>query len=341
MGTYVVLSKLNTEGLRTIKTHPERMSEVSAEISALNGKVIDQWALLGGYDFCSLVSAPDNAAIHRMAVEESSGGRIRFTVLPAIDLPLFVRLLGQSTETTGPYPWQIRLPARIARRALRHRSITRHVRAACDPFRVVGTENLDGFKAPAIVIANHSSHLDSLVLDESLPERIRSRLAYGSAADRWFLKGRKGITKQGWYNSLALNCFPIKRGGGSATLDYAKWLLDRKWNVMLFPEGTRSTTGRMGKFKHGVSILALEKKVPVIPVFMEGLHAIRPKGAAQAGRGPVTTAIGAPVHFAPGTTVPEATHMLQRAMEDLRSRVHVPHSVTVPVALPELAAGGR
>jgi 1-acyl-sn-glycerol-3-phosphate acyltransferase len=337
VATFVVLSKLNAAGLRSIKAHPERMAEVTAEISAMEGKVIDQWALLGEYDFCSLVSASDNAAIHRMSVEQASGGRIRFTVLPAIDLPMFVRLLGQSTETSGPYPWQIRLPARVARRALRHRTVTKHVRAACDPFQVLGRENLDGFKAPAIIIGNHSSHLDSLVLHEALPERIRSRLAFGSAADRWFLKGRKGITKQGWYNSLSLNCFPIRRGGGSATLDYAKWLLDRKWNVMVFPEGTRSTTGRMGKFKHGVSILALEKGVPIIPVFMEGLHAIRPKGSTEAGRGPVTAIIGAPIHFPTGTTVPEATHLMQQAMEELRNRVHVRRAVPAAIGAPEAA----
>ena len=183
----------------------------------------------------------------------------------------------------------------------------------------------DAYKGrTAIFIANHSSHLDSLVLHASLPERFRSRLAFGSAADRWFLKGRKGMTKQGWYNSLSLNCFPIVRGGGSATLDYAKWLLERKWNVMIFPEGTRSTTGRMGKFKHGVSILALAKGVPVVPVFMEGLHAIRPKGSTEAGRGPVTAIIiGKPIFFPAGCSVPDATHMMAKAMEALREQVHV------------------
>ena len=337
MGTYVVLSKLNSAGLKSILANPGRMAEVSAEISAMDGKVLGQWALLGEYDFVSLVSAADNAAIHRMAVEQSSSGRIRFTVLPAIDLPLFVRLLGQSTETTGPHPWQIRWPARIVRRALRERTITKHVVAACDPMTILGRENLDDFKGPAIFIGNHSSHLDSLVLHHALPEKVKSRLAFGAAADRWFLKGRKGYQKQGWYNSLALSSFPIRRGGGSATLNYAKWLIDKRWNVMIFPEGTRSTTGRMGKFKHGVSILALEKQVPVVPVFMEGLHALRPKGSTEAGRGPATAIIGKPIVFPPGATVPEATHMMFKAMEELRAKVHVPRSQ--PMAGSEAAGG--
>lgn len=318
MPTYIVLSKLNAAGLKTLKNNPNRLAEVAAEVAAMDGKVLEQWSTLGPYDLCSIVSAADNTAIHRMAVDQSANGRVRFTVLPAIDLPLFVRLLGQTTETTGPYTWQIRWWAQVARRALRYHTVTRHVKAACDPFTIQGAENLDGFKGPAIVIANHSSHLDALVLHAALPERFKRRLTFGSAADRWFLKGRKGIQKQGWYNSLSLNGFPIKRGGGSASLDHAKWLLDKGWNVMIFPEGTRSTSGRMSKFKPGVAILALEKGVPIIPVFMDGLRELRPKGALQASRGPATAAIGKPIHFAPGTSVADATHEMFNAMEALR-----------------------
>ena len=335
MATYVVLSKLNSEGLRNIRKAPDRFQEIADEIKAADGKVIEQWATLGPYDFCALVSAADNAAIHRMAVDQAGTGRVRFTILPAIDLPLFIRLMGQTTETTGPYTWQIKWWAQIARRAMRYRVITRHVKAACDPMTIEGRENLKQLRGPAIFIGNHSSHLDSLVLLHSLPERYKRRLTFGGAADRWFLKGRKGYAKQGWYNSLSLNTFPVRRGAGSATLDYPKWLIDRNWSVMIFPEGTRSSTGKMAKFKHGVSILALEKKVPVVPVYMEGLAAIRPKGSTSAGRGPVTVKIGSPIHFPEGTTVPEATHMMQKAMEALRAEVHHPRHTVVPVVQPE------
>jgi 1-acyl-sn-glycerol-3-phosphate acyltransferase len=322
MGTYVVLSKVNTEGLRSLRKNPDRLAEIDSELRKMDGKVIEQWATLGEYDFCALVSAPDNAAIHRMSVEQASRGRVQFTVLPAIDVPLFVRLLGQTTETVGPYRWQISWWAQLARRYLRNGIYTKPVKEACQPLVIDGRENLKGFKGPAVIIGNHSSHLDAVVLYEALPERLKWRIAFGGAADRWFLKGVTERKKTGWYNSLAMNSFPIKRGGGASSLDYAKWLLDKKWSVMIFPEGTRSSTGKMGKFRYGVATLALEKNVPVIPIYMEGLAKIRPKGSQAITPGPVRVKIGAPIHFPPGTTVPEATHQMFRVMEALRAQVH-------------------
>ena len=87
-------------------------------------------------------------------------------------------------DTTGPYRWQTTFPARVLRRALRQRSITRYVDEACAPLAIQGIERLDTLVGPAIIIANHSSHLDSLVLAHSLREQVRpsSSLAADAAA---------------------------------------------------------------------------------------------------------------------------------------------------------------
>ena len=69
MGTYIVLSKLNTAGVKTLRSNPGRLAEVSKEIEALDGKVIEQWATLGKFDLCSIVSAPDNAAFMSVAAD--------------------------------------------------------------------------------------------------------------------------------------------------------------------------------------------------------------------------------------------------------------------------------
>ncbi|HSD09717.1 MAG TPA: 1-acyl-sn-glycerol-3-phosphate acyltransferase, partial [Candidatus Binatia bacterium] len=309
------------EGFETITRRPERIAEVRREFEALDVKVVQQFALVGPYDFLTVVEAPHNLAVFRASVEQETHGRTRTDVLPAIDVDLFVRLLGQTTETVGPYPWQISLWARLVRRCLRYHTITRYVWKHCRPFEVEGRERLDGLANPAIFIGNHASHMDAFVLFMALPERFRRRVAFGSAADRWFLKGRKGIQKQPWYMTLTMNSFPIQRGGGRTALGYAEWLLDRRWSLVIFPEGTRSTTGKLAPFRHGVSILALAKEVPVVPIYMHGLRELRPKGSKEIKVGPVRVQIGEPIRFAPGTELSDATRTLYKTMERMREEL--------------------
>jgi 1-acyl-sn-glycerol-3-phosphate acyltransferase len=322
MPRYVLLSRLNAQGFEAIRSRPELIAEASRAMEALDAKVVHQFALFGPYDFLTVVEAPHNLAAIQAVTEREATGRVHTDVLPAIDLELFVRLLSQTTETVGPYPWQISRWAQLVRRLLRYHTMTRMVWRYCKPFEVEGREQLDGLANPAIFIGNHSSHMDAFVLFMSLPERFRRRVAFGGAADRWFLKGRKGIQKQPWYASLTMNSFPIQRGGGRAALSYAEWLLDRRWSLVIFPEGTRSTTGKLAHFRHGVSILALAKSVPVVPIYMEGLRELRPKGAREIKVGPVRVRIGEPIRFAPGTEVSDATRALYKAMERMREEVH-------------------
>src|SRR5437867_2784496 len=165
--------------------------QLQAEAAALDGKLLTQFALLGEYDFFSVIDVPENNAAMLLSVGGPAG--VRREICPAIDLALFVRLLGQTTETTGPHKWQIRIPARIARRVLRPMYVTRVVRQYAKPLTILGKENYRDLAGPAIFIANHSSHMDGPTLMSSLPRSHRWRTAFGGAADRWFLKGRKGI----------------------------------------------------------------------------------------------------------------------------------------------------
>ena len=119
-----------------------------------------------------------------------------------------------------PHRWQTTLPARLVRRIGRRWVIARHVEAYCQPMTVAGVEHLGGVRGPAIIIANHSSHFDTPVVLSVLPERIRGKTAVGAAADRFYRRG-----KRTWWFSLFFNTFPIVRGGGSATLAYARELL--------------------------------------------------------------------------------------------------------------------
>ncbi len=90
MATYIFLSTLTDEGRKTIKGRPERIQEVNKEIEAMGAKVVDQYAVLGGYDFISIVEALDNETVARISVELGARGTVQITTLPAIPIPQFI-----------------------------------------------------------------------------------------------------------------------------------------------------------------------------------------------------------------------------------------------------------
>jgi len=77
----------------------------------------------------------------------------------------------------------------------------------------------------------------------------------------------------------------------------------------------------MAKFRHGVAILALEKKVPVVPVFLTGLNRIRAKGTRELVPGPAGAHVLDPIYFPEGTEVPDATKMIFDAMNEVHLKV--------------------
>lgn len=84
MAVYVVLSKLTDEGRKTIKSKPERVKEVNDEISNMGAKVLHQYALLGKYDFVTVLEAQDNLTISRIMVELGSRGTLETMTLSAV-----------------------------------------------------------------------------------------------------------------------------------------------------------------------------------------------------------------------------------------------------------------
>lgn len=222
----------------------------------------------------------------------------------------------------GPHRWQIHSWAKQVRRAWRYRAYTRWFEQAVEHVEVHGMENLKDIDGPCVFIANHSSHLDTIVTQKILPEAIRNKLFYGAAQDRWFVKGKKKLELKPWYQSLALGTFPILRGGGAKALEYAGWLLEKQQHVFLFPEGTRATADILGEFKHGATLLAMQQGVPIVPIYLAGLRDLRPKGSREVNKGKVHVEILPQVSFSPGSDVAAATQCLHRRM----SRVHAKYA---------------
>jgi 1-acyl-sn-glycerol-3-phosphate acyltransferase len=315
---YVMLMRYHSAGLKAAQDDPAALLHVHEGLARWECKVLASYRLLGEWDQCTIFEAPDNFKAYRGMLEHDFGTTADTEILPAVDYDLFSKLVGQEAGTEGPHPWQITWWAKLGRLGFRWHAYGRWVNQACKPLTITGQQRFRDIRGPCIVVANHTSHLDALVLNAALPFRVRWNIYSGAAADRWFIKGRKELVMQPWYQSLAMGTFPIQRGGGSKALEYPHWLLEQGCNLLIFPEGTRSTSRSMAKFRHGVSILALAHDVPVVPVFLTGLAALRPKGSREVRPGPAGAHILEPIRFAPGTAVPEATRILYDAM----NRVH-------------------
>jgi len=228
-----------------------------------------------------------------------------------------------ASKYAGPHKWQISPAAKVVRKIWRRRAYTQWFDKACTDVEIVGRHNLSELASPrgAVIIANHQSHLDTIIINEILPPALRKRVFFGAAQDRWFVRGKKKLTLQPWYQSLALGNFPIMRGGGSDALSHASWLLERDQCVMLFPEGTRSTGTQLGQFRHGATLLALKHDLPVLPIYLGGLQSLRAKNAeTQRKPGPVYVEFLRPVRFAAGSHVGAATATLERGLGDTHKK---------------------
>ena len=231
-----------------------------------------------------------------------------------------------ASKYAGPHPLQQSFVARQVRRWLKHYAYLQWA----EPFteiEITGLEHLDHFSGPAIFIGNHTSHLDTILTQSALPEHIADNLFYGAAQDRWFVKGKKKKELHPMYQSFVLGTFPILRGGGLGALSYASELVENGHNIFLFPEGTRAMNGELGEFKHGATILALRHRVPVVPLYLGGLQAIRPKGSREAIPGAVSMDILAPITFESGTDVESATSIV-------RAQMNAAHQLRNPASAP-------
>ena len=187
--------------------------------------------------------------------------------------------------------------------------VSRHVRRLCQPVEVVGLEHLDRLRAPALVIANHISHFDSLIVLSILPNHLYGRIAVAAAADRFYTQRLKGA---GY--SLRDNAFPIARGGGRAALEYSASLLQNDWSLLIFPEGSRSRTGDLLPFHPGPAILALRQRVPVLPIRIDGASNILTPGTRRARPAPVRVQVGPPLTFDESDTVATAMARMESAV---------------------------
>jgi uncharacterized protein with GYD domain len=95
MPTFLMLSVLGPDGSATLRENPKRIKEVNGEVEAMGASVLAQYALLGQWDFMTIIEAPDTVTMSRIATTLAARGTLKTTTLSAIPVDEFIAALGE------------------------------------------------------------------------------------------------------------------------------------------------------------------------------------------------------------------------------------------------------
>jgi long-chain acyl-CoA synthetase len=175
--------------------------------------------------------------------------------------------------------------------------------------RVNGLENLHGLSPPVIFVANHSSHLDTPLILSTLPHRFRSRISPAMGIDvfeEYFLPSGNHpflrLLHFVGYMALVIfsHVYPFSPASFRRSFAYTGELIQNNYCPLIFPEGQRTKTGRMGSFKEGIGYLAHGIRVPVVPIRLRGTFELMPPASSFPKRGDVSVHIGKPCSVSGG-----------------------------------------
>jgi long-chain acyl-CoA synthetase len=196
--------------------------------------------------------------------------------------------------------------------------------------RIRGRENLCELQGPVLVVSNHVTYLDIAWILPALPSRFRNRLATAMGGERLARMRRPSpslsvfqrfLERLRYFLALSLfNVFPLpQQSGFLRSFAFAGDLADRRWNVLVFPEGKTTEDGGMHPFRSGIGLLAKQLGIPVVPIYLHGLFDLKQREHIFARPGHVRATIGAPVRFASNQDANEITRDLERRVRELQS----------------------
>jgi len=141
--------------------------------------------------------------------------------------------------------------------------------------QIVGRENLPR-EGSFVLVANHCSHLDALTILAAMPIGKLHRVFPAAAQDFFFVSVPRIAVA-----AVVVNALPFNRQANiRQSLSLCRQLLETAGNVLLlFPEGTRSTTGQLGEFKPGIGLMLAGTQIPVVPCYLDGTYRAWPKGS--------------------------------------------------------------
>jgi long-chain acyl-CoA synthetase len=187
--------------------------------------------------------------------------------------------------------------------------------------KVEGKENLKHIKGPVIFASNHQSHYDLGVIMAKLPLRWSQNIATATWREFFFnpdLSFKTFPKRLLFYaGTIIFNIypFPIQKGYKSS-MKYTGNLIEKGWNILIFPEGERSKTGKIIPFKQGAGMLSVEMKVPVIPIKLENVREVLPIGKFWPKFGTAKMKIGKPITIKTDSYI-TATDIIEDAVRRL------------------------
>ena len=207
--------------------------------------------------------------------------------------------------------WGMQLWCRVIR-GLLQRAIIFPLVSLPYRLKVVGRENLEGITGPVLFASNHNLGLDNPLIIKAVPLRWRRRLAVAGAANLW--------KNPVWWivNPLLGNAFPLaSEGAVRPSLENMGRIMDNGWSVLIYPEGELTVGGPIKPFMNGTGLVAVEGRIPVVPLRLHIHRLGSPTRFPIVRRGVVEVRLGEPMVFPPGTSYQDATSAIESAVKSL------------------------
>lgn len=183
--------------------------------------------------------------------------------------------------------------------------------------RIHGAEHFSQLSGPALIMPNHVSLLDGLLVAAALPRAVRRKISFAAGYDvlekqYWFAS---------WFMKFVFNAFAFPRKETdqiSIGLENVGTMLDEGFHVVVFPEGQLSPDGTLQTLKQGAGLLATTMGVPIVPMILKGVtDGVVYDTLVPKKRVPVTVRIGRCVRYMSYKDMHDVTHQIQQQLEAL------------------------
>ena len=183
--------------------------------------------------------------------------------------------------------------------------------------------------APVLVIANHVTAYDGALILYALPGRLRRQTASAMSGEM-LLDLRRGRNQEStvqnllapaayWLVIALFNVFPLPRlRGFQRSFAHAGEAMDRGYSILIFPEGTRSSDGKLHQFRAGIGLLAQQSRVPIVPVALIGLGEMRTGKTRWFRSGQLEVRLGETIQFEEGSEPAQLTARLEESIRRLQ-----------------------